>query len=200
MGWTDEQSEKFQSQAEAAFELWSAEADARNRLPFWAMQTAACYSLLVKGEFFRQPVMLDDSDFNDSGRNFSLAVQSIDPSRVFTPSDISFFSPCSASSASNTSSTNRNASCSIRDGIAIGRRGEPSGYWISNPLPETGRLASNAKDFSFVPAKIAHRPGMLHGLIVKDDDQYRGVSVLAPAMKFFRDLSDYLDFELAELS
>lgn len=37
---------------------------------------------------------------------------------------------------------------------------------------------------------------MLHGLIIKDDDQYRGVSVLAPAMKFFRDLSDYLDFEL----
>jgi hypothetical protein len=29
-----------------------------------------------------------------------------------------------------------------------------------------------------------------------EQDQVRGVSILAPAMKFFRDLNDYLDYEL----
>ena len=172
LGWTDEQTDLFQTQAEAAFTLWANEADARNRLPFWALQVLTCYNLLIKGEFFRQPVMIDEP-----GRNFYLAVQSVDASRIFTPSDL------------------RNA-IDVRDGIALGKRGEPVGYWVSAPSPETGRLATSSKEISWIPAMTGHRPGMLHGLIVKDDDQYRGVSVLAPAMKFFRDLSDYLDFEL----
>lgn len=172
LGWTDEQSDRFQNQAETAFDLWTKEADARNRLPFWALQILTCYNLLVKGEFFRQPVMIDEP-----GRNFHLAVQTIDPIRVCTPSDL------------------RNLP-DIRDGIKLGKRGEPAGYWVSSPSPLTGRPSQNSTDFNFIPALIAHRPGMLHGFICKEDDQYRGVSILAPAMKFFRDLSDYLDFEL----
>jgi lambda family phage portal protein len=57
-------------------------------------------------------------------------------------------------------------------------------------------MHSNTSDYKLVPAWIAHRPGMFHGFIPKTEEQVRGVSILAPAMKFFRDLSDYLDFEL----
>jgi lambda family phage portal protein len=37
---------------------------------------------------------------------------------------------------------------------------------------------------------------MIHCFADKDEEQVRGRSVLSPAMKFFRDLSDYLDYEL----
>jgi len=66
--------------------------------------------------------------------------------------------------------------------------------------PRSGRLTAylSSPDFTEYPARIGHRPGVLHSFsaAAREPDRVRGVSVLAPAMKFFRDLSDYLDFEL----
>ena len=176
LGWTDDQVRDFQIAAEWCFSLWSKakNADVTRRLPFWGTQWTTIYSLLQSGEFVRIPVMMDD----DPARDFSLALQSVHPSRLCTPRDMK-----------NTSG--------IRDGIKKTDYGAPYTYFIANttdkhPYPQY----LSANDFSQIPAWIGHRPGIFHSFIPKNEEQVRGVSILAPAMKFFKDLDDYLDFEL----
>ena len=173
LGWTDTQIRDFQVAAEFCFSLWSKEADVTGRLPFWAIQYTTIYSLLQAGEFVRIPVMMTNPD-----RVFSLAIQSIHPSRLCTPRDLL-------------------SDDAVREGIRETTYGAPETYYIANttarhPWPQY--LSSD--QYSPIPARIGHRPGIFHSFVPKTDEQVRGVSILAPAMKFFKDLSDYLDFEL----
>lgn len=173
LGWTDNQVRDFQIAAEFFFSVWSKEADITRRLPFWAIQYTTIYSLLQAGEYVRIPVML-----NDPSRMFSLSIQSIHPSRLCTPRNL-------------LSDEN------IREGIKTTKYGAPETYFIAQTTarrPNPNYLSS--KDFAQIPAWIGHRPGIFHSFIPKTDEQVRGVSILAPAMKFFKDLSDYLDYEL----
>jgi len=174
LGWTEAQAQDFAAQAEWFWSVWCKEADAGGRLPFWAIELLSVHSMLVRGEFLRIPVMIDEPD-----RLCSLAIQCIDPLRMATPSDLV-------------------GDARIRDGVELGNRGEPLFYWVSNP-PADGQSSSASMisaDFARVPARLRHRPGAMHAFFAKREEQVRGVSVLAPAMKFFRDLSDYLDYEL----
>lgn len=173
LGWTDDQANDFREQCENAWAVWCRQADASGRLPFWAIQHLSIQSLLVRGEFVRIPVMLDEP-----GRDFSLAMQCVDPARLSTPSD-------------------KMSDKAIREGIRFGARGNPAAYMIANPATGTeywNHLTS--KNYATIPAHVGHRPGLFHVFVQKEEEQIRGVSILAPAMKFFRDLSDYLDFEL----
>nr|WP_249115169.1 phage portal protein [Desulfolutivibrio sulfodismutans] len=148
-------------------------ADAGNRLTFWQIQELNIRSTLVKGEFLNLCV-----DRADPFAPYSLALQVLSPLRLASPGDLTL-SPM------------------IRDGVHLGSRGEPVGYYIANPEPLTGRLDMGlAMNVAYYPARIAWRPVVLHAFPQIDEEQVRGVSVLAPAMKFFRDLSDYLDYEL----
>jgi lambda family phage portal protein len=82
------------------------------------------------------------------------------------------------------------------------RSGRPVAYWLANPGDQF--MATQVADgypldasyYARVAAKVGHRPGAFHSFLPKEPEQVRGVSVLAPAMKFFKDLSDYLDYEL----
>ncbi|RKY04594.1 MAG: phage portal protein [Planctomycetota bacterium] len=177
LGWDPETAKQLRDQQELAFSLWAAHcADARERMPFWMMQLLTIYCLLNHGEYFRQPIMIDDNS-----RLFSLALQSIHPLRVRTPDA-------------------KKEDKRIRDGIRMNTLGAPVEYFVANP--DGSNTFSNSfsslplSKYSRIPAKVAHRPGMLHGFVAKSDEQIRGVSVLAPAMPFFRNLSDYLDYEL----
>jgi lambda family phage portal protein len=74
-------------------------------------------------------------------------------------------------------------------------------YWIQKSQRELGGfrtsvMAWSSKDYMRIPAKVGHRWNVLHGFITQDAEQYRGMPFFAPAMKFFRDLNDYLDAEL----
>jgi len=177
LGWDEATARAIRDQQELAFSLWARHcADARGRMQFWMMQMVTIYCLLNHGEYFRQPIMIDDDN-----RLFSLALQSIHPLRVRSPE------------------TKKNDK-QTRDGIRMNLLGAPESYWVANP--DGSNTFSNSfasldiSKYSQVPARIAHRPGMLHGFVQKTDEQIRGVSVLAPAMPFFRNLSDYLDYEL----
>jgi lambda family phage portal protein len=172
LGWTDEQSRDFQVQAEWAWEIFEQESDAAGKLSFWQDCLVGIRTFLVRGEFFRVPVMA-----RRPGKVFSLALQRVDPSRVYTPSD--YF-----------------LDAAIKDGVEFGAYGMPTAYWMANPDDHfvSGDLPSS--QFARVPARIGHRPGAIHNFIAKSEEQVRGVSILAPAMKFFKDLNDYLDFEL----
>lgn len=172
LGWDEDQVTEFQEQAEWAFSIWEKEADAAGRLPFWAIQFLSVQSLVVNGEFFRIPVMLDGPD-----RTFSLALQCVNPLRMYTPSDLT-------------------GDTRIRDGVTLGKFGRPESFWIANPDDAYTSYCLPSGSFAKVPAKIGHRPGAFHVFIQKEEEQVRGISLLAPGMKFFRDLSDYLDFEL----
>ncbi|MCF8090808.1 MAG: phage portal protein [Desulfotignum sp.] len=174
LGWTDSQVKDFQENAEWAFALWGREADAAGRMPWWCIQFLTTYSLFVHGEYLRVPIVLDRPD-----RSFSFALQCLHPSRLATPRDF----------LSHTD---------IRDGVALTPYGAPQKYYIANPSDRFARTPASlsSTQFATVPAWIGHRPGCFHGFVQKSEEQVRGVSILAPAMKFFRDLSDYLDFEL----
>jgi len=142
------------------------------RLSFWQNCFVAVHTLLVKGEFFRIPLMI-----KDPGRMFSLVLQSVDPQRIYTPSDLTHHDH-------------------IRDGIEFGRHGAPVAFWVADPENGFIHYDLGSSSFTRVPARAGHRPGAIHTFVARTEEQNRGVSVLAPAMKFFKDLNDYLDFEL----
>lgn len=171
LGWDSDTASEFQQQQELAWNLWTKEADAKGRLQFWELELLSVYNLLMKGEFFRQPVMI-----NEPHRLFSLAIQTIDPERIQTPPD-------------------KMSDQTIYDGIKLGRRGNPTIYHARENNASASTSIAPAR-FTPIPAWVAHRPAMLHGFVQKFDEQVRGFSPLAPALKLFKDLGDYYDFEL----
>ena len=175
LGWTETEMNDFQTQAEWEFSIWSREADAGGRLPFWLMQFLTIYSTLVHGEYLRVPVVL-----NQPHRTYSMALQCLHPSRLCTPRDLS-------------------GQPQVRDGIQLTPYGAAAHYFIANPKNNfSARNAStlSSGEYAVVPAWVGHRPGCFHGFVSKHEEQVRGTSILAAGMKSFRDLHDYLDFEV----
>lgn len=172
LGIPEEAGQEIAEQAEHEFELWAREADARGVSDFYGIQFQNLWSMLVNGEFLNLPLMR-----TDPARRYRLALQALDPVRLRTPADLAF-------------------SPQIRDGIRLGPLGEPAGYFIADP--DDGRLVAGLPSSSYreLPPKRGHRPVVLHRFHQKTPESVRGVSVLAPAMSFFRNLGDYLDYEL----
>ncbi|MFK5926966.1 MAG: phage portal protein [Desulfuromusa sp.] len=172
LGISEDQATEIAEQAEWEFELFNAEADARGVTDFYGIQFQNLWTKLVKGEFLNLPLML-----KDPARRYRLALQVIDPSRMRTPADLGDH-------------------VDVRDGIRLGNLGEATGYFIADP--DDGRFLSSMPSSSFVelPPKLGHRPVVIHRFHAKEPEEVRGYSVLGPAMSFFRNLSDYLDYEL----
>lgn len=172
LGLTEDQATDIAAQAEWEFELFNLEADARGVSDFYGGQFQNLWSMLVNGEFLNLPLMLDDP-----ARRYRLAIQVLDPLRLRTPSNFA-------------------GDINVRDGLRLGPLGEVAGYFIANP--SDGQLLSSMTSTSFVelPPRLGHRPVVFHGFHSKLPEQVRGVPVLAPAMNFFRNFSDYLDYEL----
>lgn len=154
---------------------WMPAADAGRRWSFPQLEYLIFSSLLRYGEYLVLLPMIDDPS-----RPYALAVQVISPLRLKTPRDLI--------NASN-----------IREGIEIGDYGEPVAYWIKKTA--TGNAYSSAADtsnnFVRIPARNGHRRLVLHDFFAAEPEAVRGLPILTPAVKFFRDLSDYLDAELA---
>ncbi len=152
---------------------WSPTADAGGRMTFAALQYLAQRCLLLYGEFlFLVPMLADDPL-----RPYSLALQPICPLRLKTPLDMS-------------------ADPNIRDGVEVGPYGEPVAYWIKKASPTGWPTLDTDANFVRIPARVGRRHNVLHGFIANDPEQVRGMPFFAPAIKLFRDLSDYLDAEL----
>jgi lambda family phage portal protein len=84
----------------------------------------------------------------------------------------------------------------IREGVEVGEYGEPVAYWIKKTGSGGGYKADVSSNFVRIPARAGHRLKVIHCFYQTDPEQFRGYSFFAPAMKFLRDLSDYLDAEL----
>ena len=172
LGITEAQAEAFAESMEAAWRLWCEEADATERGCFEDLQYQAARSLFVTGEILHLPVWRDAPD-----RQFGYCLQPLHPARLRTPLD-------------------RQTDASIRHGVQLGSYGEPVAYWIANPVDNCPLESLDSSHFFVAPRKVAHRRGCFHCFHAAMPEQVRGVSLLSPAMKQFRDLADYVDYEL----
>ncbi len=172
LGITEEQAAELAESAEWEFEQFAKEADARGVTDFYGIQFQNIWSLLVKGEFVNLPLML-----KDPARRYGLALQTVDPLRLRTPLSLV-------------------GSKNVRDGIRLGEHGQPVGYFLANP--DDGKITASLdiSQYRELPPKRGHRPVVLHRFFAKEPEQVRGVSILAPVMKFVKDKADYLDFEI----
>jgi lambda family phage portal protein len=178
LGITEAQAQEIAETMEWEFDQWSREADASApsaetaTCNFYGLQFQNIWSMLVNGEFINLPLMLDDPS-----RRYSLALQTVDPVRLRTPMALL-------------------GAKDVRDGIRLGKNGQPTGYLMADP--EDGKLYTSLdlRNFREIRPRAGHRPTVIHRFHKKTPEQVRGNSILAPAMKFFRDINDYLDFEL----
>lgn len=174
LGLSEEQANTIAEQAEWEFEQFNRQADARGVIDFYGLQFQNLWSMLVNGEFINLPLMLRQTD-----RRYRLALQAIDPLRLRTPLSLE-------------------GDPNIRDGIRLGKLGEPRLYYIANPPGGgMGGLGQTLwQDYVGLPPKRGHRSVVIHRYHAKAPEQVRGVTVLAPAMQFFRNFADYMDYEL----
>ncbi|MBN2568139.1 MAG: phage portal protein, partial [Deltaproteobacteria bacterium] len=177
LGFTKERVRKIAASQRAIYASWSPFADAGERMTFEGIQFLLQRNLIQYGEFILLPVMVDDP-----ARPYSLACQVVNPLRLKTPVD-------------------KKNDTSIRDGIELGPHGQPLYYWIKKShIIKKGKgafyLPDTSDNFHRIPAKKGHRWQVIHCYVNEDAEQVRGMPYFAPAMKFFRDLNDYLDAEL----
>jgi lambda family phage portal protein len=170
-GLSREQINTVSAQQKATYRKWARFADASGRMSFEAIEFLAMRQFVQFGEFLFTVPMVDRP-----GRPYYLALQPIHPLRLKTPVDL-------------------NSQDNIHEGVEVGSYGEPVAYWIKR----TGGLGYSADvsaNFLRIPARSGHRMKVIHCFYNTDPEQFRGYSFFSPAMKFLRDLSDYLDAEL----
>lgn len=169
LGFSEKRISKIEAAEISVFDTWSPFADVTGRLSFGALQYLAMRSMVQFGEYLFLVHMLEDP-----GRPYMIALQCIHPMRLSTPGDLM-------------------SQKDIKDGVEIDAFGAPKAYWIKTSDAVGTDLSTGYKR---IPARAGHRIKVLHGYAVRDPEQFRGISLLAPAMKLFRDFADYLDAEL----
>jgi lambda family phage portal protein len=165
----------LQDQMEWLWEEWCSQAHYREQMCFEDMQMLGLRSLIRAGEMLHLPVM-DERP----GSRFALRLQDVLPQRLRTP-------------------WNKQYDPLIHDGVEVTPSGVPVAYWIASPPPSSflvDDMASSSDVFRRIPARIGHRRGIFHVFRTESEESFRGVSCLAPALKFFRHLNDAIDYEL----
>lgn len=166
---------EIQDQMEWLWSEWRVQAHYRDQFHFEDPRMIGLRSLVRNGEMLHLPVM-DERP----GCKFALRIQDIRPIRLRTPWDKQF-DPF------------------IHDGVEVDATGRPLAYWIASPPPSAAPLDDamfTSSQFLRVPARVGHRKGVFHIFRPETEEQYRGVSPLAAALKFFRHFNDAVDYEL----
>ncbi len=163
---------EMQRQMRAVHTRWAPRADAGGRMSAGQIQYLEKLSLMRYGEFFKLLPMIDDP-----ARPYYLACQLIHPLRVKTPN-------------------NMVADPKMRDGIELGEYGQPVAIWVKKSGATVLSLPDTSANFLRIPIRTGHRLNVIHGFVCKEPEQVRGWPVLAPAMKYLRDMNDLLSAEL----
>lgn len=164
---------RLSSQMVNVYKIWAPNADSGRRMDIGGIQRLVNFSHLKYGEYFCLLRMIDRPDCR-----YKLACQVINPLRVKTPVD-------------------KINDPNIRDGIEIGADGETTHIWIKKS-GTTGysQLPDISSNFLRQSVRTGHRINVLHGFSAKDPEQVRGLPILTPAIKYFRNFSDLLNTEL----
>jgi len=150
------------------FKEWQYFSDMQGQKTFAQILFLLEKSLVKYGEYFVLLPMIDDDE-----RPFSLACQVIHPMRVKTPAD-------------------KIHDEKIRDGVEFNAKYQPIAYWVK----KNGDYDDSSKNFHRITRKSGHRYKVIHYFNPDDPEQVRGISMLSPMLKLFRDFADYLDAEL----
>ena len=171
-GLEKEAARKLSARARSIWRKWSPWADAGTRNSIDGIGFQLLRNIVQYGEYLCLCHMIK----NDPGRPYSLALRLINPTRMFTPTDL-------------------NHRTDIKDGVEVGEYGQPVAYWIQRAGVSISSGLSSA-NFVRIPARAGHRFKVLHGFLGTEPEQVRGISLLSPMMKLFRDSADYIDAEL----
>ncbi len=180
LGITREQAITLGKRMEWLFYAWSRTAGSAGQT-FEELQFLALRTMLVMGEAVHVPAMMDEVARAASGARFALYLQPVSPVRMRTP--MAFL-----------------ADPAVIDGVRLSSSGTPLAYYIACPPADGGAAMvteyEEAMEYRAIPARIAHRPGMLHLFVRREDEQVRGVSAFSNSMRLFRLLDDSLAYEL----
>lgn len=171
LGIPRERARALQRQAGQLWREWCRTADACERVTMDELQPLIVGSCFMSGDVFLRPLMVTSAT---QPSRFELRVEVIESDRCDTPLG--------------------KLSGSIRNGIELGVRGEPTHYWISKEHPGD---SFGPRTFDRIP-RIAPtgRPNVLHVYAVERPGQSRGRPLLAPVLDAFKDLDDYVEAEV----
>lgn len=178
LGLTAEQAKDIQEEIEWLWFEWAANAHYRDQFTFDTLQSMAVRSLVRSGEFVHLPIM---EKHPRPGCRFRLRIQDIDPRRLRNP-------------------IGKTMDPYFHDGVEVDATGLPVAYWILSPSPQIGYvdlLTLNESDYVRYPARLRlGRKGIFHVFKAEEEEQYRGVSALAPVISFLKNFTDSIDNEL----
>jgi lambda family phage portal protein len=177
LGLTEDQATEFQRSAEWAWTKWCQQADCEQRWHFEDLVAVLFRSAFITGDGLAAPVWLSDAAIRRENREFSLSLQILSSLRLKTPYDLS-------------------QDGRIVEGIELGDRRQPVGYWIQRYDTGWARWGLNSENFTRYSARRAIWPGFFHFYAPEDPEEVRGRPRLEPVIKFARDLGDFLDAEL----
>ena len=184
LGISSESARELGKRMEWAFALWTSEADVRGQCHFVDLQNLGLRTMLSLGEMLHLAVMLNEKERERQNRTFSFALQTLSPARLMTPDDQQG-EPRSATASACPSTAGRKGTGWRRPRL------RPSHSFVS-----VERSALLAADFTYVPARVGHRPGVFHLFRHETDEQVRGVSAFSKGIELFRNLSDAISYEL----
>lgn len=182
-GLTDKEADDWNRSCEQLFEDWSKhDADAAERLTFYAMQRKALRSLIVDGEILASRTVITKAEA--PWRSLETAFELLDVDRLQDP---------------HTGQPDKD----IRAGVELGLRMEPVAYWITprhpdehRPRYQQAKLKNNRPERH---TRLSDR-GLQNILHVLRDDrpgQTRGVPFFAPCLGWTIVLNDYIETESA---
>lgn len=177
LGLSEDEAAAWQANAERYFYIWadSRNADVTRYATFWEYQALVLLNALLSGDVFtvRRYKMRPDSVFG-------LCLQLVEADRCETP-------------------TEKQVDADIHKGVQADNDGEPVAYHFLKKHPGDIGMRRLHEVGQFTTVAAVDKRGFdlcLHHFQRRRPDQRRGVSVLAPAIECFKQLSRYTEAEI----
>ena len=174
LGLSEDQAKAFEHAAEDAWSLWSRHVDYSSRLHMEDLQYLATLERLRTGEaiFVRRSLEARTSPYQTRW-------EMVAPERLCSPSEF--------------------GDLDLRQGVEIGRRGQPVAYWFLKQHPvDPTRWATGFRKEDFVRVPAIDKDGfprVLHIYHTTRVGQSRGRPLLGPVIARLKDLGGYQDSE-----
>lgn len=155
-----------------AWNKWCEESDVTGRLHFYEMQALALREMVESGECLMH-YMADDSP----RRRSPFCLEMVEADRIASETDTFI------------RRGNQNSNNEIRRGVELDRKGKAVAYWLYPSHPD-------GTQYMYPSPERIEAEKLLHIYRQERIGQTRGVSWLAPAVMWLRDLGMYVDNEL----
>lgn len=175
LGITPEAAIEHDRISEKIWRKWVPLADSGERMDFYEIQSMIDKQMLINGE-----IVGLETQIQDARRPYSLAYELIEADRLSTPTEYA-------------------SDKKVRNGVRVGVRGEPVGYYIlkDHPGDILFRAAKTYGEYNYYRSfNEANRRNVYHLYWMERPGQNRGYPFFAPAIDYFRQKSKYAEAEL----